>query len=61
MRRDKREKEREKAANARLRHMYVTERNEERAARFCGLVHPGAAGGRKMQAFMDSAFRAARL
>mmetsp|Transcript_2309 Transcript_2309/g.7242 ORF Transcript_2309/g.7242 Transcript_2309/m.7242 type:complete len:531 (-) Transcript_2309:807-2399(-) len=44
------------AMNKRLRYLYVEERAEERAARFCGLVHPSATGGNKMGAFQTSSF-----
>lgn len=44
------------AMNKRLGHLYVEERAEEQAARFCGLVHPSSAGGRKMVAFQKSSY-----
>ena len=55
-RNSKREHSHHAAMNTRLGHMYVEERAEERAARFCGLVHPSSAGGRKMVAFQISSY-----
>ena len=52
----KNERSHQVAMNKRLGHMYAEERSEERAARFCGLVHPSAAGGRKMIAFQNSSY-----
>ena len=47
---------REISTSRRLHYMYVQERAEEKAARFCGLVHPSAANGRKMVAFKASSY-----
>ena len=44
------------AMNRRLARLYVEERGEEQAARFCGLVHPSAARGNKMIAFQTSSY-----
>ena len=44
------------ARRTKLGNYYTDERMKERSARVTGLVHPGAAGGNKMQAFNESAY-----
>ena len=55
-RRASRERKRRAELGERLTERYRTERAEERSARVTGLVHPSAAGGRKMAAFKESAY-----
>ena len=58
-RREKRDRIRAKAARSRLRQLYEKERAEEATARASGLVNPNnveGGGGKKMAAFLDSAY-----
>ncbi|KAJ1459956.1 hypothetical protein M885DRAFT_459267 [Pelagophyceae sp. CCMP2097] len=45
-----------KRRQRRLAQLYLKERAEERTARYCGIVHAGAADGNKMLAFRTSAY-----
>ena len=55
-RRKTRDRVRAKAARTRLLALYERERAEESTARATGLVNPSSAGGKKMAAFLDSAY-----